>query len=63
LAKIQNRGFVKVSNQNSKENRKEKKLRKEKKAPGAEFGLDPKAARGPSLPRTEAVSPHSLSCR
>jgi hypothetical protein len=65
LAKIQNRGFVKVSNRNSKENRKEKekKLRKEKRAPGAESGLDPKVARGPSFPCAEAVSAHSLSDR
>jgi hypothetical protein len=45
-----------------KQKRRKKKLRKEKKAPGAEFGLDPKAARGPSLPHAEAVSSYSLSC-
>jgi hypothetical protein len=53
LNKIQNRGFVKkiqTKNQKKTEKGKEKKIRKEKKGPGAESGLDPKAAHGPSSP-------------
>jgi hypothetical protein len=53
LNKIQNRGFVKKIKPKikRKKKKKEKKIRKEKKGPGAESGLDPKAARGPSSPR------------
>jgi hypothetical protein len=52
LKKIQNRGFVKkIQTKNQKKTEKKKKRTKEKKGPGAESGLDPKAARGPSSPR------------